>query len=208
MKLKYNSWDKISIKKYYELEGLEKDSEILAVLCECSEEEIANLPYLEYQNLVGEVGWLKTFTFDTKHDLKKVKIGNRKYKVVNTVGKMTTAQYIDFQTLYAKNDLKTYYGSILATFLIPVKKKSYNQGYDVVEEARYIYENCNIQLANQVMYFFLKRCLLSTRIMLTYSVWIMERTLKRKKTPEETKKIIAERLPLVKKKLAMLGLAL
>lgn len=190
MKLKYNSWDKISIKKYYELEGLEKDREILAVLCECSEEEIANLPYLEYQNLVGEVGWLKSFSFDTKHDLKKVKIGKRKYKVVNSIGRMTAAQYIDFQTLYAKNDLKTYYGSILATFLIPVKKKGYNQGYDVVEEARYIYENCNIQVANQLMFFFHKKWWNSMVITMNYLKWIAKRNLKRKKDVEVWTKVL------------------
>lgn len=190
MKLKYDSWDKISIKKYYELEGLEKSREILAVLCECSEEEIANLPYLEYQNLVGEVGWLKSFSFDTKHDLKKVKIGDRKYKVVNSIGRMTAAQYIDFQTLYAKNDLKTYYGSILATFLIPVKKKGYNQDYDVVEEARYIYENCNIQVANQLMFFFARKWWNSMVITMNYLKWIAKRNLKRKKDVEVWTKVL------------------
>ena len=65
--------------------------------------------------------------------------------------------------MYAKNDLKQYYGLILATFLLPTTVlfpegyKEYNNGYDVVEEAKYIYNNLSITTANQLMYHFFRR---------------------------------------------------
>ena len=194
MKLKYKDWSEISIRKYYDLEGLTEENEIVACLCEESIDEVSNLPYDEYLKLKSQLGWLKEFSFDTKHELRKIKIGNRKYRVEDDWSRFTTGQYVDFQNFYAKGDLRTYYGYVLATFLIPRRKKGYNQGYDVAEEARYIYDNLDIQRANQLMFFFLRRWQGSITVILSYLKWILKKYQKKKDLPEEVKKKIEETL--------------
>lgn len=193
MKLKYRGWPDISIRKYYELEelsedsvseGEEKDMEILACLCECSVDEISRLPYPEYIGLKSQLKFLGNFRFDTKTDLDKITIGERNYKVCKDFSKFSTAQYLDFQNLYAKNDLKTYYGNILATFLLPSDAKEYNTGYDVVEEAKYIYDNLDICRANQLMFFFRKRCHNLMIVTLNYLKFLAKKNLKKKNLPD------------------------
>lgn len=201
MELKYKGWSQISIKKYYELEeisqdsnseGEEKDMEIIACLCECSPEDISRLPYAEYMALKQELKFLGNFRFDTEKDLKELEIGKKKYKVVRDFSKLTTGQYIDFQTFYGENDLKKNYGLILATFVIPKDAPGYNQGYDVVEEAKYIYENLDICRANQLMFFFRKRWHNSMIVTMNYLKYLAQRKLKKKNLSEMERKAWTE----------------
>lgn len=188
MELKYRGWPDISIRKYYELEeisendseGEEKDMEILACLCESSVEEVSRLPYPEYLGLKSQLKFLGNFRFDTRTDLDKLQVGDRYYKVCKDFSKFSTAQYLDFQNLYSRNDLKTYYGSILATFVLPSDAKEYNTGYDAVEEAQYLYDNLDICRANQLMFFFRKRCHNLMIVTLNYLKFLAKRNLKKK----------------------------
>ena len=204
MELKYKSWDDITIAKYYELEEISNDSssegedknmEIIACLCDVTPVDIARLPFLEYQSLKGDLKFLGQFSFDTKHDLKEIVIGERKYKVCRDFSKFSTAQYLDFQSLYTKNDLKQYYGQILATFLLPTtvlfpdEYKEYNTGYDVVEEAKYIYNNLDICRANQLMYFFVKRWVSLMRGILIYLKALARLKMKKKNLSETEKEM-------------------
>lgn len=198
MELKYKGWPQVSIKKYYELEeistesiseGEEKDMEIIACLCECSPEDISRIPYSEFLSLRSQVRWLGSFRFDTRTDLDKIEIGDRKYRVVKDFSKLSTAQYLDFQNFYNKNDLKTYYGNILATFVIPWEAKEYNTGYDAVEEAKYIYENLDICRANQLMFFFRKRWHNSMIVTMNYLKYLAKRNLKKKNLKDEEREM-------------------
>ena len=198
MELKYRNWTDISIRKYYELEeisedsiseGEEKEMEIIACLCDCSVVEISRLPYPEYMGIKHQLRFLKEFRFDTRTDLGKIEIGDRKYTVCKDFSKFTTAQYIDFQTFYTKDDLKTYYGNILATFVIPEDAKEYNTGYDVVEEAKYIYDHLDICRANQLMFFFRKRWHNLMIVIMNYLKYLAKRNSKKKKLPEVEKEM-------------------
>lgn len=197
MKLKYRGWPDISIRKYYELEELseeemepqEKEMAIVASLCECSVEEISRLPYSEFLGLKSQLNFLGNFRFDIQTDLKKLEIGDRKYRVCRDLSKFSTAQYIDFQNIYAKNDLKTYYGLLLSTFVLPIDAKEYNEGYDVVEEAKYIYDNLDICRANQLMFFFRKRWHNSMIVTMNYLKYLAKRNLKKKNLREEEKEM-------------------
>ena len=198
MELKYKGWPQISIKKYYELEeisqeslseGEEKDMEILACLCECTPDDISRIPYQEYLGLKKQVRFLGNFRFDINTDLKELEVGGRKYKVCRDFSKFTTGQYIDFQNLYNENNLKKNYGLILATFVIPRDAKEYNQGYDVVEEAKYLYENLDICRANQLMFFFRKRWHNSMIVTMNYLKYLAKRRLKKKDLKEEEREV-------------------
>lgn len=198
MELKYKRWTDISISKYYELEDLsnnslsegeEKDMEIIALLCDTSIEEISRIPYQEYLGLKRGVAFLGNFRFDINTDLAKIEVGDRKYKVCRDFSKFSTAQYLDFQTFYNKNDLKTYYGNVLATFVLPEDAKEYNTGYDVVAEAKYLYDNLDICRANQLMFFFRKRWHNLMIVTMNYLKYLAKRNLKKKGLKEEERKL-------------------
>lgn len=198
MELKYKGWPQISIKKYYELEDLsndsvlegeEKDIEIIACLCECSPGDISRLPYTEYLGLKRQVAFLGNFRFDINTDLKELEVVGRKYRVCKDFSKFSTAQYIDFQTLYTQDDLRKNYGLILSTFVLPKDAKEYNVGYDVVEEAKFLYENLDICRANQLMFFFRKRWHNSMIVTMNYLKFLAKRNLKKKNLREEEKEI-------------------
>lgn len=198
MELKYKNWSEISIKKYYELESLsndeslegeEKDMEIVACLCESTVDEISRIPYPDYVSLKRQLRFLGNFKFDTEKDLKELEVKGRKYRVCRDFSKFTTAQYIDFQTLYTQDNLKDNYGLVLSTFVLPKDVKEYNTGYDVVEEAKFLYENLDICRANQLMFFFRKRWHNSMIVTMNYLKFLAKRNLKKKSLRDEEKEM-------------------
>lgn len=191
MKLKYNTWKNVSISLYYKIVNIVEDSELteneksmklVSLLAEEPEKEVQLLPAMELSTLVSQLDFLKTFTFNTKHCPKFLKIDGKKYRVVLDVTKLTTSQYLDFQNFYSQHDLKTTYGNLLACFLIPVKAKGYGDGYDPLELAKEIYERLGIQEANTLMFFFLRKLDLSIRITLAYLDFLIKRNLKKDPT--------------------------
>ena len=160
-------WEEITIKQYQELvkilenqdkeNALEVEVGVIKCLANVTDEDLDKLSVPEFNKLSTELSkWMSgKVIFNTK--IKPSKVGtihgsNSWYKVQYDVNKWTAAQYIDFQQLYNKPELLT---SLLATFLIPVDKKVYNQGYDALEVAKDL-EDLDIATALSVQFFFLK----------------------------------------------------
>lgn len=115
MELKYKNWNDISIKTFDEIsslvvnrssvnedEALEININLLSILCNVDVEEIENLPLVEFSRLVAQTEFLKEMP---KIDIKeKYMINGHKYVLCANVAKMTTAQYIDYQTLVKNAD--------------------------------------------------------------------------------------------------------
>lgn len=162
---KYHTWNDVSIKAYYMLKKLsdsepedmrKRDIALLAFLCDVDEDEIGDLPVPEFKGLQNRCRWVNEFNFDTQHCPKKITLGSKTLNVCLDLSKFTVSQYLDFQTFYGKGDLEKYYGNILATFLVPEKKK-YGEDYDPVELANEIMDLLPITVANQLQFFFLVR---------------------------------------------------
>lgn len=102
---------------------------------------------------------IQNMRLSTKGTKKIYKIGNRKFKAVLNPYHIKAGQFVDFQS-YVKNGLKL--NEILSVFLLPMEKKlfgykthKYNEGYDIFEVQKYIYENMLISEANELSTFFL-----------------------------------------------------
>lgn len=191
MELIKKSWNDISINDYYEIVDIidddsrsEMDKEVatIAVLCDCTEDTIYNLTLPEVKKLTGEIGFLKKFDFDKRWDKSRIRIKGVEYDVCVDLQKMTISQYIDFQTFWGKRDLRTYYGNILACFIIP-KGCKYGDGYDIAALAQEFRDTISISMANAVCFFFLKDLAISTKVTQAYLEWTMRRM--RKKAPTE-----------------------
>lgn len=207
MKLKKKSWDDISINEYYELvdamedanlQPLDKSVALLAVLCECTPEEIYNLPMYEIDKLNSQIGWIRKFDFSKRFHSKHLTLAGKKYDVCVNLQEMTVSQYMDFQMLWGKNDLKTYFGNILCCFIIPSGKK-YCEGYDVQALADEFRDEIPITLANSVCFFFLKRLVLSIKTSLLFLQIMMKQM--GKETPN---KEVMEQMVAAKKEMARL----
>jgi hypothetical protein len=134
---------------------------------------ILNLFGLEATNLSldeFELSWQEIQNmYLPKMPLKKVyKIGGKRYKANLNHLKVKAGQFIDFQG-YMK-DFKL--DKVLSVFLIPQSKKGfrwvtpkYNEGYDMAEVQKHLYENMKMADANQLSDFFLTSSIESYKVM-------------------------------------------
>lgn len=199
MELKYKNWNEVSISLYYkildiiedaDLSAVEKDLAVCALLCDVPEEEVYNLSVSEANDLISKIQWLSSFEFSHKFKGGTIKIEDQEYTVDVDLQHMSIAQYIDFQNFYKPEDLRLYYGNLLACFIIP-KGKKYGEGYDASKLAESLRENISIAKANEILFFFLKDCLLSIRASQIYLDYLMRRMRRKEKDPQRKLKIEA-----------------
>ena len=196
IELKYKSWKEITIKvfdkikeikienDYSQEKMLDKNVELLSVLCDCTEEDIINLPLTQFNELLKQTEFLKELPKVNMNDA--YTINGTVYEVHRNLRDMKTSQYIDFQSLSKEKEKN--FANILACFLIP-KGKSYGEGYDVINVAEDIYNYFNIVDARSIMFFFTLQFHTLTRVMLTYSIKKMKRATKKSKSKEMEAKI-------------------
>ena len=112
-----------------DLEDINKQVSIISVLTGMAEEDIYNLPLEEYRQLAAKSHYLSHPYEGEILTAKNYIVGKFTLVPVEDYRKITTAQYIDFQT-FAK-DVERNIVEILSCMLIP-KGKKYNQDYDVL----------------------------------------------------------------------------
>ena len=197
MKLKYDNWKKITVEVYDKLKDLKTDInteeeiiddnvKVLSILCDCDENDILNLPLDKFKELIYKSEFLKNVPKVNLND--EYNINGVVYCVHRNLRTLTTAQYIDFQTLYKDKEVKL--KNLLACFLIP-KGRKYSEDYDVLEVADEIYKYMSIVDANSVMFFFTLQYQALTKVMLTSSIKEMKKMMKKEKN--EMKKQLIEK---------------
>ena len=107
------------------------------------------------------------------------------------IRKMTTAQYIDFQTFSKEGEKKLI--EVLSCFLIP-KGKKYNEDYDILEVQKALRNYLTIPNCLALSAFFLAKFNRSIKGMLIYSKWIAKIKLKKGKEKQEILKKIDQML--------------
>lgn len=179
IKLEKNSWKKITLGDYErigKINAREGDSDeqkqiaIISVLNGVDEDEIWNLTPYEVNLLRSQMLFMVKLEASQKGGPKKLKINNEDYTINYNVGKMTYAQFVDFNTYYQQN-LKSDEGlaKVLSTLIIP-KGKKYNDGYDVAEVVNLLHNHLNVQDAVDILFFFLLALNLSEEISQQYLV--------------------------------------
>lgn len=190
---KYKCWDDINIKTYKkfqeivdntEIDELEKDTKILALLCDTDEENIWNLQIGEVAKLRKQTEWILNNDFNKKFKGGNIKINDREFKTMVLIQEMTYAQYVDFQNYWGSNR----YAEILSVFLIP-KGFKYNDGYDIVELINWIEENVSIKTYNELCFFFLVSSEISLMATKVYSSLELKRMRMKEKLHNRYKKI-------------------
>lgn len=158
-----DNYRNLPIGKYLEIVALAQDESVdaleqqvktIAILTGMTEDDILSLPIMEYKALAAKTKFLEK-EYDGKLQVaKSYGLGGMELVPVKDFTKITTAQYVDFQT-FSKESEK-YIVESLSTLLIP-KGKKYNDGYDIADVHRAIRENLSVADVLSLSAFFLKK---------------------------------------------------
>ena len=113
-----------------DMEDINKQISIISILSGMAEDDILNLPIDEYREMAAKTVFLSHQYDGEVLMAKNYILGSFNLIPVEDYRKITTAQYIDFQTFV--KDVQHNLVEILSTMLIP-KGKKYNQDYDIIK---------------------------------------------------------------------------
>ncbi|MBQ3414529.1 MAG: hypothetical protein IJH39_04110 [Clostridia bacterium] len=155
---------------------------IISILCDCSEDDILNLQIPEYQKLRNQAQWIMKKPDVKPYAPKSIKL-NSEYDVYYDVSKLTTAQYIDFQSYLKQNDMDKYLTHILSVFIVP-KGKEYGE-VPMEEVLDDLESNISIKMALSMCFFFITEYLTLMKLTLN----CLESRMKKTKNQELQKKL-------------------
>lgn len=164
--------------KRKDLEDLDIQVKLLAILSGRPEGDILRLPIPEYREAVRRSRFLEVSALE-KAGLrpavaKSYRLGDMTLVPVTDFRKVTTAQYVDFQTFAPVVDDQP--AALLSVLMVP-KGKAYNEGYDIGEVQRIIRTSLTLADAAAVIAFFL----LSSKTSIEASLNSLERLARKEK---------------------------
>lgn len=168
-----------------DLEDINKQVSIISVLTGMAEEDIYDLPLADYRELAAKTHYLSHPYEGEILTAKNYIVGKFTLVPIEDYRKITTAQYIDFQT-FAK-DAERNIVEILSCMLIP-KGKKYNQDYDVLEVQKALREHLCVADALSLLAFFFVQYRQSIKDSLTYSREMAMRL----RDPEKKRRMLRE----------------
>lgn len=210
MELKYKSWGTLPVGKYERIKEIiragmdNSDVEVLAVLCDCSVDDVLNAPVGKVVGLKRESMFLnEPINVKDRLRFKSIKLDGVEYEIHTDVKDITTAQYLDFQTFY--KEFEKNYCNVLACFIIP-KGHKYNDGYDALETAEIFKEKLPVEVAENACFFFARQSSRLLRKGMLKLVWKTAVMMTRIKTPEIREQMENLRKELLKQSDAIDGL--
>lgn len=143
--------DICEIDRRTDIDELHKQVGIISLLSGMAEEDIYALPIGDYKTLASKTRYL-SHPYDGEVLTAKVySLDGWVLQPVQDFRKITTAQYIDFQTFVKGGESNIV--EIISTMLVP-KGKKYNQDYDVVELQKSLREHLSVADALSLFAFF------------------------------------------------------
>ena len=178
----------LTIDKYIELydldingmEEIDIQATIISILADMTIDEVLDLPISQYKKLASKTAFMTTPPQVKQRKITKVIIEGKEFKVLDSIDKMKTGQYIDYQTYISKGDVKML-PYILSCLVIP-KGENYGDS-DTVEYMKQM----SVEEALTISNFFMNKSRTLTKATLRYLEWMMK--MKMKKTKDETLKM-------------------
>lgn len=125
-KLKWSDIKYRTLLDIREAANIEDENErVYAIMEAVFGEDVLNLPLKDFNEKCKELQFLQKEIPNDLH-VKDIKVNGREYYFDGLLGKITTAQYIDFQNYQKNNDEQKSF----SVFIIP-KGHKYNDGYDM-----------------------------------------------------------------------------
>ena len=149
------------------LEELDRQVKILSILTGIGEDEILDLPIQEFKVMTSRMGFLeRDLPTEVTRLEESYRIGRFDLVPVIDMRKISTAQYIDFQSFHQAG-FEEHFVEILSCILIP-KGRKYNQDYDIIEVQDAIRRDLNVHDGASIYAFFMFSCRESIKDILTF----------------------------------------
>lgn len=147
------------------VDALEQQVKTIAILTGLTGDEVLDLPIMEYKSLAAKTMFLEK-EYDGKLQIaKSYGLNGMELIPVKDFSKITTAQYVDYQTFSKEGDM--YLVQTLSTLLVP-KGKKYNDGYDMDAVQQAIRDNLSVADVVSLYAFFLTKWVKSIKDSQTY----------------------------------------
>ena len=152
--LPVGTWQEILlVNKDERRDDIDRQVATVALLSGLSEREVLNLPIAEYKEMAARAAFLnEPCADDGARVAKSYILGGKKYVLQDDFRKITTAQYIDYQTFIQMGDGAVV--DILSVFLVP-DGMTYGDGYDLDEAKNAIRTDISVKTAVDIGAFFL-----------------------------------------------------
>ena len=167
-----------------EAANIEDENErVYAIMEAVFGEDVLDLPLKDFNEKCKELQFLQKEIPNDLH-VKDIKVNGREYYFDGLLGKITTAQYIDFQN-YQKNEDEH---KAFSVFIIP-KGHKYNDGYDMEQVFNDILD-VPVPVLFSASFFFIRQFELFIRIFRRYSIKQMKKLGLPKEAMENLEKVV------------------
>ena len=167
-----------------EAANIEDENErVYAIMEAVFGEDVLNLPLKDFNEKCKELQFLQKEIPNDLH-VKDIKVNGREYYFDGMLGKITTAQYIDFQNYQKNNDEQ----KVFSVFIIP-KGHKYNDGYDMEQVFNDILD-IPVPVLFSASFFFSRQFELFIRIFRRYSIKQMKKLGLPKEVMENLEKVV------------------
>ena len=188
-------WSDVTLKQFLELKDImqieDETDRTIAIAELLLGLDVSNLSLSEFNKKMKELSFLKE-EIPNNHIVKKVEINNRKYNIDALLGRVSTAQYVDF-TNYMKEENNI--TKVLSVFFIPNGHK-YNDGYDMEQVIRDM-ESLPVDIAISESFFFSRQFARFIKIFQSSSIKKLEKTDLPKEVKENLIKVVEDSVNLV-----------
>ena len=167
-----------------EAANIEDENErVYAIMEAVFGEDVLDLPLKDFNEKCKELQFLQKEIPNDLH-VKDIKVNGREYYFDGLLGKITTAQYIDFQNYQKKNDEQ----KVFSVIIIP-KGHKYNDGYDMEQVFNDILD-VPVPVLFSASFFFSRQFELFIRIFRRYSIKQMKKLGLPKEAMENLEKVV------------------
>lgn len=182
--LKWNDIKYRTLLDIREAANIEDENErVYAIMEAVFGEDVLDLPLKDFNEKCKELQFLQKEIPNDLH-VKDIKVNGREYYFDGLLGKITTAQYIDFQN-YQKNEDEQ---KAFSVFIIP-KGHKYNDGYDMEQVFNDILD-IPVPVLFSASFFFSRQFELFIRIFRRYSIKQMKKLGLPKEAMENLEKVM------------------
>lgn len=181
------NWNNIKYRTLLDIKeaaNIEDENErVYAIMEAVFGEDVLDLPLKDFNEKCKELQFLQKEIPNDLH-VKDIKVNGREYYFDGLLGKITTAQYIDFQNYQKNNDEQKSF----SVFIIP-KGHKYNDGYDMEQVFNDILD-IPVPVLFSASFFFSRQFELFIRIFRRYSIKQMKKLGLPKKAMENLEKVV------------------
>lgn len=182
--MKIDGWEDVTLGTWMRMNEIsQRENEVerivgfVALFNGMTEDDVLAMPLDDFKKYMKELAWMNVPP-EIEQPKEEYTINGKQYVLTMNFHKLTTAQYIDFQSYTKSED----YSQMLSVFLIP-KGKKYGEGYDVFEVQQDL-KHMPVGEVLGLMGFFIILYRSWSRALLKYSSRILKKAAKREKNQE------------------------